>query len=707
MTLPGHEGPPMDPTRSPSTFGRGLPPELAVRYTVVEELAEDAQADAILVAAVASGTQMVVKLYRRGFQPDEAMVARLAQASHDPVGHDHIVEIIEYGWTAGLWYEVLEYCRHGSLRTLMRSGQSPAVIDVVRQASAALAYVHQLGMVHRDLKPENILIRTIRPLDIVLGDFGIVRTIEASLRWTRSWGTLAYSPPEFERGGVSAGWDWWSLGIVVAELAGRRHPFELPNGFMLPDQQIWHLLALRPVDLSAVADDRVRLLCQGLLTRDWVDRWGAPQVRDWLAGYAPAVLMGAPGAVAPGAEPSGQVRFAGQEDDDARLADTLRLSGHALETMSPPFDKAASAARLRKASEERGLLPPESHLEDHLLATGRELEENSPPFDAQADAEMLRTAAITQGILGPQEAGQELSLANKVIVDPDVPASASHQLANATERELVPFAGRVRRARLRNVLAIRNSGRNAAITYHKRYVHPRLDFDRDAESVWTRALAARVRITTSEVFVGQLIDSARISAVLPRYLWEIAELLARLSALRARADEILREVDAGDPYLASVLNAQRQALVLAAEEIERRVRSLETLADRLGEADAATRRGKALQQLASLMPLSHDVLAQQDPGADQARQEGQTAQAIEAVMAQADEAIRRTSEAIRDSSLSENAFRPPSLAKNAASSLPASSQRVGLPMPSPAYEVQIIQICTCLRPRSPRCKSYP
>jgi len=121
------------------------------------------------------------------------------------------------------------------------------------------------------------------PFDLVLGDFGVARAVDATLRITRAWGTPAYSPPEAEAGEVSPAWDWWSLGMVIAELAGGRHPFELPDGTMADPRQIRGLLT-RPVDLSALADPRALLLCRGLLTRDRIQRWGADQVTDWLAG---------------------------------------------------------------------------------------------------------------------------------------------------------------------------------------------------------------------------------------------------------------------------------------------------------------------------------------------------------------------------------------------------------------------------------------
>ena len=312
----GHEQPGPGRAGAP-VFTRGLPPELSARFVVMEELAAGAEADVVMVSEAATGRTLVIKLYRRGIKPDEEAVTRLAAANHE-----HVVEVVDRGWAGGCWFEVLEHCRYGSLRTLMTDGPVPTVVDVVRETGSALSHVHGLGLVHRDLKPENILIRTVVPLDVVLGDFGLVRTVDASVRWTRAWGTPAYSPPEFEGGEVSAGWDWWSLGMIVAELAGGRHPFQLPDGSMMSDQQIRSALAQRAVDLSAVSDTRALLLCQGLLTRDRHHRWGHGEVTEWLAGRSPRVVAD---VAADAAGRARRVFFAGQEySDPSELASGLQ-----------------------------------------------------------------------------------------------------------------------------------------------------------------------------------------------------------------------------------------------------------------------------------------------------------------------------------------------------------------------------------------------
>ena len=179
-------------------FTRILPNELTDRYRVVRELvAIGAESDVVVAEDLSSARQVVLKLYRKGFAPDEDTLARLAEASRGP-GWDHLVEVVNFGETSSGWFEVQEHCGPGSLRDLMASGQSPALTEVAREVSAALSFTQGPGLrvVHRDLKPENLFVRETSPLDLVLGDFGIARAVDATVRFTRAWGTPSYSPPE-------------------------------------------------------------------------------------------------------------------------------------------------------------------------------------------------------------------------------------------------------------------------------------------------------------------------------------------------------------------------------------------------------------------------------------------------------------------------------------------------------------------------------
>ncbi|WP_051731703.1 protein kinase domain-containing protein [Kitasatospora phosalacinea] len=277
-----------------------LPSALAGRYSVVGELPHQGHEADVLLIRDGSGAGFVAKVYRSGIRVMPEVWERLRG-----LDTDRVLRAVETGFSDGRDYEVSEYLAAGSLEDLARAGTvlpPPVLTEVVSQLTEALAHLHGAGVVHGDLKPSNVLLRGRDPLELVLADFGVSKSLDATSRFTqRVFGTLAYSAPEYLFGAeVSASQDWWSVGMITRQLATGGAPFE-----GLSEQTVRHHLATRPVDVSDVPDERLRLLCRGLLVRDPVHRWAAAEVRDWLAGGAPDVVEGpsSPGAGEDGPRP--------------------------------------------------------------------------------------------------------------------------------------------------------------------------------------------------------------------------------------------------------------------------------------------------------------------------------------------------------------------------------------------------------------------
>jgi hypothetical protein len=192
---------------------------------------------------------------------------------------------------------------------------------------------------------------------------------------------------------------------------------------------------------------------------------------------------------------------------------------------------------------------------------------------------------------------------------------------------------------------------NAAILYHRRYVCPPRDLDAPARQAWQRAIVAAKRIKRSDVVREQLIDTVRITTALPYHLWEIAERLARLSALRADHMAILDGVADDDPDVAVVLDPQRRTHELATEDIERRVRDLEVFAGCVADADAAVRREEAVRRLADLNDMHRDLLAHVGSRTFDLGNDLPEVHDIQAVIDQANKAIRAANEAGRSLAL--------------------------------------------------------
>jgi len=196
-------------------------------------------------------------------------------------------------------------------------------------------------------------------------------------------------------------------------------------------------------------------------------------------------------------------------------------------------------------------------------------------------------------------------------------------------------------------------GLHAVTAYHRRYVSPRRDMDAQARAVWVRVVDAETKLTESEVVRLGLVDSVQVTTVLPYHLWDIAERLARLSALRAQHEAILHGVDADDPEIVTLLVPQRWAQETAGTDIEQRVRQLEVFAALVGQADAARRRERAVRELATLNDSHAELLAHIGQNAGHDALTEQMTVDVEAIIAQADEAVRQANEVGRSLVLPE------------------------------------------------------
>ncbi|WP_309111934.1 serine/threonine-protein kinase [Saccharothrix sp.] len=278
----------LDPGRTPITGRARLPARLARRFEVVRDLTGSGrQGDVYLVRARDTDEQLVLKVHRPGWRLDDRVVDLLVHGRPSR----HVVVVHEVGEEEGRWYEVMEHLAGGTLAEWRRrqpSGVDGDVLaEVVRQLAEGLHELHRAGVVHRDVKPANLLIRALGPLEVVIADLGISVHLPDGEAFTAAneVGTVPYVPPEFISGGrVLPAFDWWSLGVTVLELATGHRLFEGIDDVLV--LRSW--IGTRPIRVD-VPDERVRLLCSGLLAMAPEDRWGAEQVGEWLRGGSPPV----------------------------------------------------------------------------------------------------------------------------------------------------------------------------------------------------------------------------------------------------------------------------------------------------------------------------------------------------------------------------------------------------------------------------------
>jgi serine/threonine protein kinase len=206
------------------------------RYRLLYRLGTGGMSSVYLARSMASDQLVAVKLLR----PDLAQKSsqrdrfeREARAIHR-IEHDNVVSVFDYGETeSGLVFLVMEYVPGEALYKLMTRGRVPVplAVHIAQQVVAALAKVHEVGVVHRDLKPDNILLKPQagRPVLVKVVDFGIAKIMDAQpLTGSQHiFGTPGYIAPEYiQSSNIDGRADFYSLGVILYEMITGCLPYD-------------------------------------------------------------------------------------------------------------------------------------------------------------------------------------------------------------------------------------------------------------------------------------------------------------------------------------------------------------------------------------------------------------------------------------------------------------------------------------------------
>jgi eukaryotic-like serine/threonine-protein kinase len=210
-------------------------------YDVTAKLGEGGMGVVFLGEHPVIGSKVAIKAIHPHFARDADIVTRFMNEAKavNKIGHDHIVDITDFGNTpAGDFYFIMEYLQGDSLAALIeRQGHlAPArALTIAVQITDALSASHEYGVVHRDLKPDNVyLIARDGNEDFVkVLDFGLAKLTlgdDAPTHQTRSnrvMGTPYYMAPEQCQGRTDLDHraDIYALGVMLFEMLTGMVPF--------------------------------------------------------------------------------------------------------------------------------------------------------------------------------------------------------------------------------------------------------------------------------------------------------------------------------------------------------------------------------------------------------------------------------------------------------------------------------------------------
>lgn len=261
-----------------------------LNYRVIK-LISDGTGEAQIFLVENKGKQYVLKLYYVGIEPppNHQILEIIRQTPRSGL----LVDIIDHGqWdnprVSGelRHYEVMTYCKGGSLDKINLKGDERRLCEIAKQAAAAIDFCHKHGFIHRDIKPGNFFFADENQNQVLLGDFGIsVRCDQNGVARTDQARTRIYAAPEMyytvpgeNRVEIDTKSDFYSLGMVLlclwmGEKEFKEREFELMKRKRTGDLPF-------PADLSG----RTLQLIKALTAPQPEKRCGFTEIVRWARG---------------------------------------------------------------------------------------------------------------------------------------------------------------------------------------------------------------------------------------------------------------------------------------------------------------------------------------------------------------------------------------------------------------------------------------
>ena len=211
-------------------------------YKITAKLGEGGMGVVYLAEHPVIGKKVAMKAIHPELSKNSDVVSRFVTEAKavNQIGHEHIVDIADFGNTAdGEFYFVMEYLQGESLSDrLRREHRLPpaSALSITAQIADALNASHEQGIIHRDLKPENIFLCVNRGpgRDFVkVLDFGLAKLtlsdqkVSHKTRTGSVMGTPYYMSPEQCEGKIEIDHraDIYSLGVLLFEMLTGKVPF--------------------------------------------------------------------------------------------------------------------------------------------------------------------------------------------------------------------------------------------------------------------------------------------------------------------------------------------------------------------------------------------------------------------------------------------------------------------------------------------------